>query len=97
MATATVVAVPSRREAFGLVALEAWRAGTPLVVTDRGGTVEFVHDGVDGLLVDPEDTAALARALDRVLDDPALAAGSPGVGCAVPGYSWSGSPSAMRR
>ena len=42
--------------------------------TDRGGTVEFVHDGFDGLLVDPEDTAALARAITRVLDDPELAA-----------------------
>lgn len=72
MATASVIVVPSRREAFGIVALEAWRSGTPLVVTNRGGTVEFVHDEVDALLVDPEDTTALAHDITRLLDDPAL-------------------------
>jgi glycogen synthase len=73
MARASVVVVPSRREAFGIVALEAWRSGTPLVVTDRGGPVEFVHDETDALLVDPEDTAALSRSVTRILDDPNLA------------------------
>lgn len=89
MATASVVAVPSRRESFGLVALEAWRAGTPLVVTNRGGTVEFVHDQVDGLLVDPEDTTALAQAIGRVLADDDLAARLVSRGkVAVQEYSW---------
>jgi glycogen synthase len=69
MATASVVVVPSRREAFGIVALEAWRAGTPLVATNLGGPVDFVRDGIDGLLVDPRDTDALGRAIVRVLDD----------------------------
>lgn len=89
MATASVVAVPSRREAFGIVALEAWRAGTALVVTNRGGTVEFVHDEVDGLLVDPEDTAALAHAITRLLDDPELAQRLASAGsAAVQQFSW---------
>ncbi|WP_427383667.1 glycosyltransferase family 4 protein [Janibacter sp. G56] len=73
MGRADVVAVPSRREAFGIVVLEAWRAGTPVVVTNRGGTGEFVMDGQDGLLVDPTDIDALAAALRRVLADPRLA------------------------
>lgn len=66
--------VPSRFEPFGIAALEVWRAASPLVATTRGGPPEFVADGVDGLLVDPEDTAALALALRRLVDDPALAA-----------------------
>ncbi|QDO87426.1 glycosyltransferase family 4 protein [Ornithinimicrobium ciconiae] len=70
MAAADVVAMPSRREAFGIVALEAWVSGTPLVATTLGGPAGFVTDGVDGVLVDPQDTAALARAIDGLLSDP---------------------------
>jgi glycosyltransferase involved in cell wall biosynthesis len=66
MAGALAVVVPSRMEAFGIVALEAWRSGTALVMTSRGGASEFVRDGIDGLLVDPEDTRALADKLTRV-------------------------------
>lgn len=65
--------VPSRVEAFGIVALEAWRGGAPLVMTNRGGARDFVTDGVDGLLVDPEDVDALASTVARLLDDPGLA------------------------
>lgn len=73
MTDATVVVVPSRREAFGIVALEAWRAGTPLVATSRGGPSEFVRSGIDGLLVDPENAAELAAAIVSVLTDRELA------------------------
>jgi glycosyltransferase involved in cell wall biosynthesis len=69
MAAADVVVVPSRREAFGIVALEAWRAGTPLVGTVHGGMPDFVEDGVDGLLVDPAVTLDLVAAVARVIDD----------------------------
>ena len=65
--------VPSRREAFGIVALEAWTSGTPLIATSLGGPKDFVTHGVDGLLVDPRDTSALASAIDQVLTDEALA------------------------
>jgi glycosyltransferase involved in cell wall biosynthesis len=66
MSNALAVVVPSRMEAFGIVALEAWRSGAPLVMTNRGGAPEFIRDGVDAILVDPVDTTALAEALSRV-------------------------------
>jgi glycogen(starch) synthase len=72
MAGALAVVVPSRVEAFGIVALEAWRSGTALVMTSRGGASEFVRDGIDGLLVDPQDTSALADALSRVAESSGL-------------------------
>lgn len=73
MREASVVVVPSRREAFGIVALEAWVSGTPLIATSLTGPAGFVTDGVDGVLVDPQDAAALAGAIDGVLNDPARA------------------------
>ena len=69
MSRAEVFVMPSRLEPFGIVVLEGWRAGTAVVATSRGGPPEFVRDGEDGLLVDPFDTAAVARVLGRVLTD----------------------------
>ena len=39
-----------------------WRAGVPVVMTSRGGATDFMTDGHDGLLIDPEDEEAFARA-----------------------------------
>lgn len=72
MSGAEVFVMPSRLEPFGIVVLEGWRAGLPVVATSRGGPPEFVEDGHTGLLVDPFDSAALAGALDRLLGDPEL-------------------------
>lgn len=72
MTGALAVVVPSRVEAFGIVALEAWRSGAPLVMTSRGGAPGFVRDGIDGILVDPEDTPAFARTLRHVASDVGL-------------------------
>jgi glycogen(starch) synthase len=72
MAGADVLAMPSRLEPFGIVVLEGWRAGVPVLCTTHGGPPEFVTDGVTGFLIDPFDTDAVAVALDRVLDDDAL-------------------------
>jgi phosphatidylinositol alpha-mannosyltransferase len=86
---ANVFVVPSRIEAFGIVALEAWRGGAPLVMTCHGGARDFVTDGVDGLLVDPEDVVALASAVARVLEDPELGRRLAEAGAtAVLGHTW---------
>lgn len=66
--------VPSLVEAFGIVVLEGWRSGVPVVVTDRGGPPEFVTDRVDGLLFDPDDRDALAGLLVEIDADAALRA-----------------------
>ncbi|GAA4287452.1 glycosyltransferase family 4 protein [Georgenia daeguensis] len=86
---ATVLVVPSRVEPFGIVVLEGWRAGLPVIATRNGGPAEIMTDGVDGLLVDPQDTAALAAALADVLREPELAARLAAGGRErVDGYTW---------
>lgn len=91
MRRADVVVVPSRKEAFGIVALEAWRAGAPLIATSLGGPASFVTDGVDGLLVDPVNTGALAHAITSLLDDPARRAALADAGRAsARRYTWEG-------
>jgi D-inositol-3-phosphate glycosyltransferase len=67
---ATLVAVPSRNESFGLVALEAQACGTPVVAAAVGGLRTAVADGMSGLLVHDHDPQAWARAMDRLVRDP---------------------------
>ena len=67
-AESAVAVVPSLYEGFGLPAVEAMAAGIPLVSSDGGALKEVVSDG--GLQVSA--IAALAEAIARVLDDPAL-------------------------
>ena len=77
---ATLVAVPSYNESFGLVAVEAQAAGAPVVAAAVGGLTTVVRHGRSGLLVDSHDPAEWARALEPVVVDPAyrdrLAAGA---------------------
>ena len=68
MRTADVVVVPSRREPLGLAAVEGLACGTPVVASDVGGLREVVRDGENGLLIPPDDPAALAGALSRLQD-----------------------------
>ena len=58
--------VPSRREPFGLVAIEAMACGTPVIASNQGGLPDFVNDEV-GSLVTPEDPDDLANAVIRIL------------------------------
>lgn len=60
-------------EGLGVVLLEAMNHGVPVVGSRIGGIPDIVEDEVSGLLVPPGDAPALARALARVRDDPALA------------------------
>jgi glycosyltransferase involved in cell wall biosynthesis len=71
---ADAIALTSHSEGLPLAALEALAAGKPLVATAVRGVRELLHDGVDSLLVPPDDSDALTRALERVLNDEQLAA-----------------------
>ena len=69
---ASVYVQPARWEGFGLAVLEAMVCGLPVVATNVSSLPELVADGETGLLVPPDDPAALARAVERALADPAL-------------------------
>ena len=71
-AAATLVAVPSYNESFGLVAVEAQAAGTPVVAAKVGGLRTVVRDEVSGLLVAGHDPVEWSKALERVVDDASL-------------------------
>jgi D-inositol-3-phosphate glycosyltransferase len=73
-AAASVVAVPSYNESFGLVAAEAEASGTPVVAAAVGGLTTVVRDGHSGLLVAGHRDEEWADALERVLTDDALRA-----------------------
>ena len=70
MAASDLLVVPSLSEAFGLVAAEALYLDLPVVATLVGGLPELVEDGVDGLLVPPANSAALAEAVLALLNNP---------------------------
>jgi D-inositol-3-phosphate glycosyltransferase len=68
-AAATLVAVPSYNESFGLVAAEAQATGTPVVAAAVGGLTTVVRDGHSGLLVEGHEARDWAAALRRVIED----------------------------
>ena len=69
---AAVVALPSLREGFGMVCLEAMAHGRPVVASATGGLLDLVEDGTTGLLVPPGDVPALRAAIERLLADEEL-------------------------
>jgi glycosyltransferase involved in cell wall biosynthesis len=70
MADYDLIAVPSRcLETGPLVALEAFGAGVPVLGANLGGIAELVRDGVDGILVPPDDAAAWAATIRRLAED----------------------------
>jgi colanic acid/amylovoran biosynthesis glycosyltransferase len=86
-----LVCLPSRSEGLPRVALEAACRGRAIVGGNRAGIPDVVEDGVNGLLVDPDDALALADALVRILADRALAERF-GVAARGTGEAWGVTP-----
>jgi glycosyltransferase involved in cell wall biosynthesis len=70
---ASMAVFPSLYEPFGIVALEAMAAGTPVIVSDTGGLDEIVSHNVDGLKVRAGDYLDLAEAIKLIIHHPFLA------------------------
>lgn len=88
-AAADVVCYPSYHEGLPLVGMEAMACGRPLVTTRIPAIEEYITDGENGLLVRPGDSEALAAAIERVLDSPALGTRLGRAGReAASAYSW---------
>lgn len=68
-AAADVCIVPSYYEPFGLVAIEAMAAGTPVIASRVGGLQYSIADGETGLLVPPQNPDALAAVIESISDD----------------------------
>jgi glycosyltransferase involved in cell wall biosynthesis len=72
-ASIDILVVPSvLPEAFGLVVAEAFSAGRPVIVMNSGALPEIVRDGVDGFVVERNDSEALAEAMQKFIDNPDL-------------------------
>lgn len=89
-ATSAVLALPTLREAFGLVLLEAMAFALPVVASRIEAIPEIVPEGEAGLLVPPGDPAALARAISALLGDPdrARRMGDAGRARVLARYGW---------
>lgn len=67
---ATIGAMPSHEEPFGIVAIEAMAMQRPVVATRAGGVPDFIVDQEMGILVEPRDYQALAKAMLELINDP---------------------------
>lgn len=74
LASCDLLLCPSRQEPLGNVVLEAWSAMRPVIAAAVAGPSELIRHGHDGLLVPPEDAAALAAAASALLEDRTQAA-----------------------
>jgi glycosyltransferase involved in cell wall biosynthesis len=73
MATSDLFVLPSTRESFGLVILEALALGVPVIATRVGGVPEIIQTGETGILVEPRNPEALADAMIWALTNPTQA------------------------
>ncbi len=72
LAEAAALLLPSRTDSFGIVLLEAWAHGRPVVAARAGGIPGVVDDGHNGILVEFGDVTALAEAVQLLLTEAAL-------------------------
>jgi phosphatidylinositol alpha-1,6-mannosyltransferase len=68
--SARVFALPSSKEGFGIVFLEAWCHGLPVICGSEDAAAELVSDGIDGFVVAPSDIGLLAERMHQLLLDP---------------------------
>ena len=88
-AEADAFVLPSVHEPFGIVALEAWTYGLPLIASAVGGLRDFVKDGENGLLFDPARPETLVSAVKRLQEDAPLRSRLSARGLEdVKGFSW---------
>jgi L-malate glycosyltransferase len=73
LACCDMAVLPSKAEGFSNALLEYMATGLPTIATDVGGNPEVIENGVNGLLVRPNDPTALAGAISSLLQDPHLA------------------------
>jgi D-inositol-3-phosphate glycosyltransferase len=71
-AGADILCVPSTNETFGLVYPEAMAAGKVAIASNTGGPREYIENGKNGFLVDPEDESDLTNVLERLLIEDGL-------------------------
>jgi glycosyltransferase involved in cell wall biosynthesis len=64
-----IFVLPSLREPFGLVLLEAMASGIPVITTSSGGPMDFIDHDINGCLVPPQDSRQLAQKIDDMLTD----------------------------
>jgi glycosyltransferase involved in cell wall biosynthesis len=74
LGAADICLLPSRYEPFGTVILDAWSTRTAFIACESDGPRAYIRDGENGMLVPADAPAALAAAIRRVLDEPALKA-----------------------
>ena len=72
MATLDTFVLPSRHEPFGIVVLEAWAAGKPVIASDIGGLRKLIDHHHNGLKTPIKDPDSLAEAMQSLVDNPAL-------------------------
>jgi glycosyltransferase involved in cell wall biosynthesis len=72
MAAADILMLPSYREGFGMVVIEAASCGIPTLAYRIDGVIDAVVDGETGVLLGVGDVESLAAAMDRMVDDPML-------------------------
>jgi glycogen(starch) synthase len=70
LAAASVFALPSRTDSFGIVFLEAWTYGVPVIGANAGGVPDVIDDGRDGYLIPFGDIAQLAARIQQLLSEP---------------------------
>lgn len=88
--SATLFALPSLFEPFGMTVLEAMACGTPVVASRLGGIRTVITSGQNGLLVDPTDRDEFAAAMVRLLKDSRMAerVGAAGRSTVIEEFSW---------